>query len=208
MKQYPDVKAGIVKWPMSVIHVASEDRKQLSECCADILAKWRSYSDESVFIFAETDGEPHNTITPIARKNGNVYECDLVLRNNITTEERPLGVFHPNPSLHHIKKENIGLIEVMGLAVLPARLAKEIALLEDAMLSGENLYACPELTHHAEWADEILKRYPDFSKENARSILEQEIGKVFLEVLEDAGVFKRNENGQNAFKEFVTGINE
>ncbi len=203
MEQYPDVKADIVKWPMSVIRVASEDRKQLSECCADILAKWRSYSDESVFIFAETDGEPHNTITPIAKKKGSLYECDLVLRNNITTQDRPLGVFHPNPSLHHVKKENIGLIEVMGLAVLPARLAKEIALLEVAMLNGENLYNCPELTHHAEWAESILKRYPDFCNENARMILEQEIGKVFLEVLEDAGVFKRDEEGKTAFLRFT-----
>lgn len=199
MEQYPDVKAGIVKWPMSVIRVSSENREELAKCCNHILETWRAYSDESVGIFAETDGEPHNTITPIARKNGDFYECDLVLRNNITTEDRPLGVFHPNPSLHHIKKENIGLIEVMGLAVLPARLAKEIALLEDAMLNGENLYACPELTHHAEWAEDILKRYSDFCKENARVILEQEIGTVFLEVLEDAGVFKRTDAGKNAF---------
>ena len=206
IKQYPDVKAGIVKWPMSVIRVSSENREELAKCCNHILETWRAYSDESVWIFAETNGEPHNTITPIARKNGELYECDLVLRNNITTEERPLGVFHPNPSLHHIKKENIGLIEVMGLAVLPARLAKEIALLEDAMLSGENLYACPELTHHAEWAEDILKRYPDFCKENARVILEQEIGKVFLEVLEDAGVFKRAKEGKNAFMRFILSI--
>lgn len=208
IKAYPAVKAGIVKWPMSVIRVASEDRKQLSKCCADILAKWRGYSDEGVFIFAETDGEPHNTITPIARKNGNVYECDLVLRNNITTEERPLGVYHPNPSLHHIKKENIGLIEVMGLAVLPARLAKEMDLLETVMLNGENLNAYPELIQHAQWAEDILKRHPDFNKDNSKSIIEDEIGKAFLEVLEDAGVFKRNENGQKAFKEFITSINE
>ncbi len=206
MEQYPDVKAGIVKWPMSVIRVSSENREELEKCCNHILETWRAYSDESVGIFAETDGEPHNTITPIARKNGEHYECDLVLRNNITTEERPLGVFHPNPLLHHIKKENIGLIEVMGLAVLPARLAKEISLLEDAMLNGENLYACPELTHHAEWADEILKRYPDFCKANARVILEQEIGKVFLKVLEDAGVFKRNDEGKNAFTKFIKTI--
>ncbi len=206
IEQYPDVKAGIVKWPMSVIRVSSENREELAKCCNEILEKWRAYSDENVGIFAETDGVPHNTITPIARKNGEHYECDLVLRNNITTQERPLGVFHPNPSLHHIKKENIGLIEVMGLAVLPARLAKEIALLEDAMLSGKNLYACPELTHHAEWAEDILKRYPDFSKDNARAILEQEIGKVFLEVLEDAGVFKRTEKGKNAFMRFVLSI--
>lgn len=206
IKQYPDVKAGIVKWPMSVIRVSSENREELAKCCNHILETWRAYSDESVGIFAETDGEPHNTITPIARKNGDFYECDLVLRNNITTEDRPLGVFHPNPSLHHIKKENIGLIEVMGLAVLPARLAKEIALLEDAMLNGENLYACPELTHHAEWAEDILKCYPDFCKENARVILEQEIGKVFLEVLEDAGVFKRTKEGKNAFMRFILSI--
>ena len=206
IEQYPDVKAGIVKWPMSVIRVSSENREELAECCNYILEKWRAYSDESVGIFAETDGIPHNTITPIARKNGELYECDLVLRNNITTEVRPLGVFHPNPSLHHIKKENIGLIEVMGLAVLPARLAKEIALLEDAMLNGENLYACPELTHHAQWAEDILKRYPDFCKENARAILEQEIGKVFLEVLEDAGVFKRTDEGRKAFLNMVHSL--
>ena len=206
MEQYPDVKAGIVKWPMSVIRVSSENREELAKCCNHILETWRAYSDESVGIFAETDGEPHNTITPIARKNGDFYECDLVLRNNITTEDRPLGVFHPNPSLHHIKKENIGLIEVMGLAVLPARLAKEISLLEDAMLNEENLYACPELTHHVEWAEDILKRYPDFSKENARAILEQEIGKVFLKVLEGAGVFKRNDEGKNAFTKFIKTI--
>ena len=206
MEQYPDVKAGIVKWPMSVIRVSSENREELAKCCNHILETWRAYSDESVGIFAETNGEPHNTITPIARKNGDFYECDLVLRNNITTDDRPLGVFHPNPSLHHIKKENIGLIEVMGLAVLPARLAKEIVLLEDAMLSGENLYTCPELTHHAEWAEEILKRYPDFSKENARAILEKEIGKVFLEVLEDAGVFKRTNEGIHAFISFIQNV--
>ena len=208
MEQYPDVKAGIVKWPMSVIRVSSENREELAKCCNHILETWRAYSDESVGIFAETDSVPHNTITPIARKNGELYECDLVLRNNITTATCPLGVFHPNPSLHHIKKENIGLIEVMGLAVLPARLAKEIVLLEDSMLSGENLYACPELTHHAEWADEILKRYPDFCKENARAILEQEIGKVFLKVLEDAGVFKRNDEGKSAFLSFVSYLHQ
>ncbi len=206
MEKYHDVKAGIVKWPMSVIRVSSENREELAKCCNHILETWRAYSDESVGIFAKTNNIPHNTITPIARKNGDFYECDLVLRNNITTVARPLGVFHPNPSLHHIKKENIGLIEVMGLAVLPARLAKEIAMLEDAMLNGENLCACPELTHHAEWAEEILKRYPDFSKENARAILEQEIGKVFLEVLEDAGVFKRNEAGKKAFMRFIGSI--
>lgn len=206
MAQYPDVKAGIVKWPMSVIRVSSENRDDLAECCNYILETWRAYSDESVGVFAETDGVPHNTITPIARKNGDFYECDLVLRNNITTQDRPLGVFHPNPALHHIKKENIGLIEVMGLAVLPARLAKEITMLKAAMLSGENLYACPELTHHAQWAEDIQKRYPDFCEENAMAILEQEIGKVFLEVLEDAGVFKRTDAGRKAFLDLVSSL--
>ncbi|MBQ8297189.1 MAG: UDP-glucose--hexose-1-phosphate uridylyltransferase [Ruminococcus sp.] len=200
---FPNVTAGIVKWPMSVIRVLSADRNELAECCTEILTKWRSYSDESAGIFAETEGVPHNTITPIARKNGDIYECDLVLRNNITTEERPLGVFHPNPSLHHIKKENIGLIEVMGLAVLPARLSKEIVMLEKAMLSGENLADIPGLAQHAQWADDILERYSDFSESNAREILEAEIGRVFLEVLEDAGVFKRNEEGMAAFIRFT-----
>ena len=206
LEKYPNVKAGIVKWPMSVIRVSSEDRKQLSECCAYILEKWRKYTDESAFIFAETDGVPHNTITPIARKNGDIYECDLVLRNNITTDERPLGVFHPKPSLHHIKKENIGLIEVMGLAVLPSRLAEELNAVEDALLSGKDLSANPLTASHAEWANDILRRYPDFSKENARRILEQEIGKAFLEVLEDAGVFKRTDEGKRAFLTFAENL--
>lgn len=203
---YPDVSAGIVKWPMSVIRVSSADRRQLAECCNDILVKWRAYSDESVGIIAETDGVPHNTITPIARKNGDRYECDLVLRNNITTEERPLGVFHPKPSLHHIKKENIGLIEVMGLAVLPSRLSKEMVMLEKAMLGGEDLRGIPELTCHAEWAAEVLSRHPEFSESTARGILEQEIGRVFLEVLEDAGVYKRNEHGRESFLRFVDKV--
>lgn len=203
---YPNVTAGIVKWPMSVIRVSSPDRRQLAECCNDILVKWRAYSDESVGIFAETDGVPHNTITPIARKNGDLYECDLVLRNNITTEERPLGVFHPKPSLHHIKKENIGLIEVMGLAVLPSRLSKEMVMLEKAMLGGEDLRGIPELTCHAEWAAEVLSRHPEFNESTARGILEQEIGRVFLEVLEDAGVYKRNEQGREAFLRFIDKV--
>ncbi len=200
---YPNVSAGIVKWPMSVIRVSSEDRQQLAECCNDILVKWRAYSDESAGIFAETEGVPHNTITPIARRNGSRYECDLVLRNNITTADRPLGVFHPKPSLHHIKKENIGLIEVMGLAVLPSRLSREIVMLEKAMLGGEDLRGIPELTCHAEWAAEVLSRHPEFSEGTARGILEQEIGRVFLEVLEDAGVFKRSDAGKSAFMRFV-----
>ena len=203
ISSYPNVKLGIVKWPMSVIRVASARKYELTRCCTDILAKWRAYTDESAGIFAETDGTPHNTITPIARKNGDVYECDMVLRNNITTEERPMGVFHPNPSLHHIKKENIGLIEVMGLAVLPARLKEEMAMLKSAMLNGDNLFGNPNLTKHTEWANNILLNHPEFSKDNAEMIIKEEIGKVFLEVLEDAGVFKRTEEGKKAFLKFT-----
>ncbi|MBQ2916247.1 MAG: UDP-glucose--hexose-1-phosphate uridylyltransferase [Clostridia bacterium] len=206
LPKYPNVKAGIVKWPMSVIRLSSEDRNELAKCSNFVLENWRIYSDPDAVIFAETDGTPHNTVTPIARKNGNVYECDLVLRNNLTTEERPLGLYHPNPELHHIKKENIGLIEVMGLAVLPARLSKEIVLLENAMLNGEDLRAVPELASHADWAEKVLKDHPEFSAENAHNILEQEIGKVFLEVLCDAGVYKRTEEGQAAFMRFINTL--
>lgn len=203
---YPSVSAGIVKWPMSVIRVSSDNKSELAKCCNDILVKWRAYSDESAGVFSHSGDTPHNTITPIARKRGDIYECDLVLRNNITTEERPLGVFHPNPSLHHIKKENIGLIEVMGLAVLPARLSKEIVMLEQAMLDGADLNTSPELAQHAEWAADVLVRHPEFDSSNAAEILRQEIGKVFLEVLEDAGVFKRDENGSAAFRRFIAAI--
>lgn len=203
---FSNVKAGIVKWPMSVIRLSSENRASLAKCCDLILRLWRDYSDPSVDIFAETDGVPHNTITPIARKRNGSYECDLVLRNNLTTEDRPLGLYHPKPSLHHIKKENIGLIEVMGLAVLPARLADEIVMLEKAMLSGEDLFSSDSLGNHAEWAAEILDNHPDFSSDNARSILENEIGKVFLEVLCDAGVYKRTEDGKKAFERFIDNI--
>jgi len=203
---YPAVKAGIVKWPMSVIRVSSADRQQLAECCNDILVKWRAYTDEAAGIFSHTGDTPHSTITPIARRKGELYECDLVLRNNITTEERPMGVFHPNPSLHHIKKENIGLIEVMGLAVLPSRLAKELTMLEKALLNGENLYGIPELTQHAEWAGEVMAAHPEFCQASAMHILQQEVGKVFLQVLEDAGVFKRTEEGKAAFMRFVESV--
>ena len=203
---YPDVKAGIVKWPMSVIRVSSQNRVELANCCNLVLENWRSYSDPDVNVFHETDGVPHNTITPIARKKGNTYVCDLVLRNNLTTEERPLGLFHPNPSLHHIKKENIGLIEVMGLAVLPARLANEITVLEKAILEGKDLDVIPEAMAHADWARKVLENHPELSHDNVRRILEQEIGKVFLEVLKDAGVFKRNEEGQRAFDRFIKSL--
>ena len=203
---YASVKAGIVKWPMSVIRVSSENRDELAACCDHILQTWRGYTDEKACIFAETDGTPHNTITPIARKSGNVYTCDLVLRNNLTTEERPLGLYHPNPTLHHIKKENIGLIEVMGLAVLPARLANEIVALENAILNGESLESSPEIASHAEWAREVVKNHPELSSDNARAILEQEIGKVFREVLMDAGVYKRNADGTAAFDRFIKAL--
>ena len=206
IKGYPTVSAGIVKWPMSVIRLSSQDRDALCECCDIVLSAWRGYSDPAAYIFAETDGTPHNTITPIARRSGENYVCDLVLRNNITTPERPIGLYHPAPELHHIKKENIGLIEVMGLAVLPARLATEIDLLSEAILSGADLRADGRLAPHADWADEVVKNHPDINSENAVDILKEEIGAVFTKVLLDAGVFKRDEKGQAAFKRFISKI--
>lgn len=204
MKGFDGVKAATVKWPMSVIRLSGADREQLSLACDEILRAWRAYSDEAVGIFAETDGVPHNTITPIARKRNGEYECDLVLRNNITTEDRPLGVFHPNPTLHHIKKENIGLIEVMGLAVLPARLKGEMEKLAD-MLVNKGVSAVrldSELEKHADWAEEFAARY-DITADNVRDIINTEVGRVFMQVLLDAGVFKRDEKGQQAFLRFT-----
>ena len=200
---FPDIKACTVKWPMSVIRLNGTDKAQLSAACDKILRLWRGYSDESAGIFAETDGTPHNTITPIARRHGDVFECDLVLRNNITSEDRPLGIFHPNPSLHHIKKENIGLIEVMGLAVLPARLAPELELLEKAMLEGTDISADEKLGCHSEWLKDVISRHPEANADNADAILKKEIGAVFEQVLLDAGVYKRDEKGQAAFMRFV-----
>lgn len=205
--RYPDVIAGIVKWPMSVIRLQSEDREELARCSDLILDKWRDYSDASALIFAETDGIPHNTITPIARKEGSLYICDLVLRNNFTTKDRPLGVFHPAPNLHHIKKENIGLIEVMGLAVLPARLARDLDMMERMLVNGQDIRSMPELEQHAQWACEIIQKYPELTSDNTRTILEQEIGEVFRQVLEDAGVFKRTNEGQSAFMRFISVLN-
>ncbi len=206
LRNHPDVNAGIVKWPMSVIRLSSYNRASLSAACAEVLKKWRAYSDESAGIFAQTDGVPHNTITPIARMNGSQYECDLVLRNNITSEERPLGIFHPAPELHHIKKENIGLIEVMGLAVLPARLAAELEILKDAMLSGADISADERIASHAVWAKQVLADHPEFNADNAMDIIRMEVGKVFGQVLADAGVFKRDENGMAAFRRFVEDL--
>ena len=206
LSNHPDVSAGIVKWPMSVIRLSSYNRASLSAACAEVLKKWRAYTDEQAGIFAQTDGIPHNTITPIARMNGSQYECDLVLRNNITSEDRPLGIFHPAPALHHIKKENIGLIEVMGLAVLPARLATELSILRDAMLSGADIAADERIASHADWAKEVLAAHPEFNADNAMDIIHAEVGKVFGQVLEDAGVFKRTESGKEAFKRFVSTL--
>lgn len=203
---FSDVEAGIVKWPMSVIRLRSENTERLIELADKIMLKWRGYTDSEAFIFAETDGEPHNTITPIARKNGDKFELDLVLRNNITTKEHPLGVFHPHAELHHIKKENIGLIEVMGLAVLPARLKTEIALLSDAVLSGADIRKDETLAKHADWVDEIKEKYTDINSGNIQKILEKEIGIVFSLVLEHAGVFKRNTDGLSAFLRFTESV--
>ena len=194
---YENVECGIVKWPMSVI---TDSLIKLSE---HILEKWRNYTDEDSFIFAETDGERHSTITPIVFTKNGKYVIDLVLRNNITTEEHPLGVFHPHKNLHHIKKENIGLIEVMGLAVLPSRLKNEMAMLKDAILTGKDISGIEEISKHTEWVNEFTQKYSSINEENIDEILHKEIGEVFLNVLKDAGVFKRNESGKKAFKKFI-----
>ena len=204
-KGFEDVRAGIVKWPMSVIRLTSADRVRLTDLAERILTAWRSYTDETGFIYAETNGEPHNTITPIARRNGADYELDLVLRNNITTDEHPLGVFHPHAELHHIKKENIGLIEVMGLAVLPGRLKDELNRLEKHILTGCRLDE--DLEKHAAWV-ERLKTKHSFTEENVSSILRIEVGKVYQEVLEHAGVYKRTKEGMSAFLRFINTINQ
>ena len=203
---FSDVKAGIVKWPMSVIRLDCADKDRLIELADKILSAWRGYTDEAAFVFAETDGEPHNTITPIARKRGDLFELDLVLRNNITTEEHPLGVYHPHAKLHHIKKENIGLIEVMGLAVLPARLKDEMAALQKAILNGKDLRSDEALEKHADWVEEFLPKYDTVTKDNIEEIIRKEIGLVFSEVLEDAGVYKCTEEGRKAFMRFVESV--
>ena len=203
VKGFEDVKAGIVKWPMSVIRISAPDVNRVIALADVILNKWRGYTDEAAFIYAETDGTPHNTITPIARKRGEDFELDLVLRNNITTDEHPLGVYHPHAELHHIKKENIGLIEVMGLAVLPARLKKEMADLKEAILSGKDIRKDEVLEKHADWVDAFSKKYDHIDETNIDDIIQNEIGEVFMHVLEDAGVYKRTPQGQEAFDRFV-----
>ena len=202
---FEDVTAGIVKWPMSVIRLRGADPGRLADLADRILTAWRGWTDESVTVYAETDGEKHNTITPIARRRGEDFELDLVLRNNLTTPEYPLGLFHPHQELHHIKKENIGLIEVMGLAVLPARLKTELKELADALESGGDLYATPTLASHAAWAEELKARHV-FTSDNAEEILRQEVGVVFMKVLEHAGVFKRDEAGRAAFLRFAENV--
>ncbi len=204
---FNDVEAGIVKWPMSVIRLRSDNTDRIIELARKILATWRAYTDESAFIFAETDGEPHNTITPIARKNGDKFELDLVLRNNITTPEHPMGVYHPHEELHNIKKENIGLIEVMGLAVLPARLKDEMAQLETAILNGDDLRQNETLSKHADWVDGFKAKYESITAENIEKIIQDEIGLVFSKVLEHAGVYKRDADGKAAFLRFINSVN-
>ena len=203
---FEDVKAGIVKWPMSVIRISGADKERLIELADKILVAWRGYTDEAAFIYAETNGEPHNTITPIARRRGEDYELDLVLRNNITTEEHPLGVYHPHAHLHHIKKENIGLIEVMGLAVLPARLKDEMAELADAIVTGKDLRSTETLASHAEWAEGFIPKYDKIDESNVMDIIHEEMGLVFSEVLKCAGVYKCTAEGREAFMRFVESV--
>ena len=203
---FEDVECGIVKWPMSVIRLRSADDDRLVDLAEKILTTWRGYTDEAAFIFAETGGEPHNTITPIARMRDGKFELDLVLRNNLTTEEYPLGVYHPHQELHHIKKENIGLIEVMGLAVLPSRLKGELAALADALVEGRDIRADEALEKHNHWAEELKTRYT-FTRENAMGILQKEVGVVFAKVLEHAGVYKCTDEGRAAFLRFIHSVN-
>ena len=205
-KGFEDVEAGIVKWPMSVIRLRCADHKRLTQLSSKILAAWRAYTDEAAFVFAETDGVPHNTITPIARKKGDSFEIDLVLRNNITTDEHPMGVYHPHKQYHHIKKENIGLIEVMGLAILPSRLVSELEAVKNAILNNDDLRASELTASHADWVEEFLPTHPEFNADNAMNIIKEETGKVFLHVLEDAGVYKCTPEGREAFMRFLESV--
>ena len=206
VKGYEDVKAGIVKWPLSVIRLSCADEKRIIDLADHILKAWRGYTDEAAYVFAETDGEPHNTITPIARKRGDMYELDLALRNNITTPECPLGLYHPHNELHHIKKENIGLIEVMGLAVLPSRLKEEMEILSDYIVNGKDIRSNGKIEKHADWVDEFRPKYDVINADNVDAIIKEEIGIVFKKVLEDAGVFKRDVEGQAAFDRFTATL--
>ena len=203
---FEDVTAGILHWPMSVIRLSAKSKERLVTLADKILRVWRDYTDEAATVYAETNGEKHNTITPIARRRGEAFEIDLVLRNNLTTEEHPLGLYHPHAELHHIKKENIGLIEVMGLAVLPARLKDELLLLKDALIKGEDIAGDPVLSKHAEWAERLKAQYR-FTEENALAVLKAEVGAVFVRVLEDAGVYKCTEEGREGICRFARTVN-
>lgn len=205
VKGFEDVSCGIVKWPLSVIRLNGESDDRIIELADHILKSWRAYTDEAAFVFAETDGEPHNTITPIARMRDGRYELDLALRNNITTEEHPLGLYHPHEKRHHIKKENIGLIEVMGLAVLPSRLKGEMELMKEYILAGKDFAENEELIKHAEWFNGFKDKY-NFTEENTEEILQAEVGNVFIQVLEDAGVYKCTEEGREAFARFINTL--
>ena len=202
IKNYEDVECGIVKWPMSVIRIRHDNYEHLINLADLILKKWREYSDEDAFIYAYTDGVPHNTITPIARKSGELFELDLVFRNNITTDEHPLGVYHPHSEYHHIKKENIGLIEVMGLAVLPSRLKTEFEILSEYILNDKDIRSNETISKHADWVEEFLPNY-QITAENIQSILQAETAKVFAKILECCGVFKRDKIGQKAFETLI-----
>lgn len=206
VKGFEDVESGIVKWPLSVIRLRSKDEKRLIELGTHILNAWRGYTDEEAFVFAETDGEPHNTITPIARKVGEIYELDLTLRNNITTEEHPLGLYHPHAEYHNIKKENIGLIEVMGLAVLPSRLKQELETLAEYIVEGKDISENEMIEKHTKWVEKFLTKYDTITKENVMDILKEEVGIVFTKVLEDAGVYKCTEEGRTAFARFLNTL--
>jgi galactose-1-phosphate uridylyltransferase family 2 len=203
---YDDIEAGIIKWPLSAIRIASNDIERLADLADRILTAWRGYTDEKAYIFAETNGEPHNTITPIARMQKGKYELDLILRNNITSDEHPLGVFHPHSEIHHIKRENIGLIEAMGLAVLPSRLKEELSVLSRILVSGGNPYSDERTAHHAEWAEKIAANYC-VTDQNVDQILKAEVGKAFVEGLEHCGVFKRTKDGIVAFSKFINYVN-
>ena len=206
VENFEDVECGILNWPLSVIRLRSKDYNRLIELSNLILKKWRKYTNKELNIFAKTDGEPHNTITPIARKNKDFYELDLVLRNNLVTQEHPLGVFHPHENLHHIKKENIGLIEVMGLAILPSRLKNEMKILKEYLIKNKDVYKNDDIKKHGDWSKQILSKYKNINKENIEKILKKEIGLVFEKVLEDAGVFKTDEKGQKEFVKFLESI--
>ena len=203
---FENVEAGIVKWPLSVLRIRHKNPERLIDLATHVLQAWRGYTDEAAFVFANTDGEPHNTITPIARKVEDVYELDLTLRNNITTKEHPPGVYHPHAQYHHIKKENIGLIEVMGLAVLPTRLKEELELLEEYILSGKDISSNEKIAKHEDWVKELLEKYPDINAENIQAILQKEVGLVFVHVLEDAGVYKCTPKGREDFMRFVDSL--